>query len=154
LWPKSLKFLAQTIKAKIQWLSERFSNHNCHRYSSNGISIIFLMYMYNKTKCPQGFHRLKAKNLWDYWNSVFQIHLQTYSYSVNLMMILKNLLTSFIPFVLIQNQCHRNIFDVSDLNSKTCFSHEYIRIAVWWWKTCLFGQFFSQNKVMLSGKMF
>jgi len=61
-----------SIKAKIQWLSERFSNHNCLGWSSNSISIIFLMYMYNTTKCPQGFHRFKAKNLWDDWNSAFQ----------------------------------------------------------------------------------
>ena len=56
-----------SIKAKIQWLSERFSNHNCLGWSSNSISIIFLMYMYNTAKCPQGFHRFKAKNLWDDW---------------------------------------------------------------------------------------
>ena len=87
-----------SIKAKIQWLSERFSNHNCLRCYLNGISIIFLMYMYNKTKCPQGFHSIKAKNLSDYWNSAFQIHLQTYSYSVNLMMMFKDLSISFITF--------------------------------------------------------
>jgi len=55
---KNFKFLAQTIKAKIQWLSERFSNHKCLRFN---LWIIFLMYMYNTTKCPEGFHRLKAK---------------------------------------------------------------------------------------------
>ena len=67
-----------SIKAKIRWLSERFSNHHCLRWSLNSISIISIMYMYNTTKCPQGFHRLKAKNLWDDWNSAFQTHLQTF----------------------------------------------------------------------------
>ena len=107
-----------SIKAKIQWLSERFSNHNCLGWSSNSISIIFLMYMYNTTKCPQGFHRLKAKNLWDHWNSAFQTHLQTHSYSVNLILDI-----FYYIFVLIQyDQYDRNIFDVINLNSKKHFS--------------------------------
>jgi len=116
-----------SIKAKIQWLSERFSNHNCLRYSLNGISIIFLMYMYNiKLNVHKVFIGLRRR--------IFEIIGTVRSmYIFKLILIqstwwwyLKISRYLLLHFVLIQNSCHRNIFDVIDLNSKTRVSPEYI----------------------------
>ena len=62
---KLFELLSKTIKAKIQWLSQRFSNHSCSVHLFTAFQYKFLLYVhvYNVFRCPQGFHRIKAKNL-------------------------------------------------------------------------------------------
>ena len=83
LWPNSLNFFQQKKLSKLRF-------NGFHKgFQIIVAPFIFLrhfnktnscIHVYNVFRCPQGFHRIKAKNLWDYWNTVFQRHLQRHSY--------------------------------------------------------------------------